>query len=131
MFQPKTIRTVSIVAICLCIVGLILSLLLIKYSLVGAVAGIVSWGLLTWAGIISYKLCSYKLYEEEYKKVGIVVYSIIAASLIFLFIGLVIGGIISVILLARVWSLKRNYDEWDHSVPAAPGIPLQNPESKL
>jgi hypothetical protein len=126
MFQPKTIKTVSIVAICLCIVGLLLSLFLIKYSVVGAVAGIVSWGLLTWAGIISYKLCSYKLYEEEYKKVGIVVYSIIVASLIFLFIGLVIGGIISVILLARVWSLKRNYDEWDHSKEVIPEPPVKS-----
>src|ERR1700712_5151322 len=111
MFQPKTIRTVSIVAVCLSVVGFLLSLLLLKYTVAGAVAGIVSWGFLTWAGIISYQLCSYKLYEEEYKKVGIVVYSIIAAAIIFLFIGLVVGGIISVILLARVWSLKRNYDE--------------------
>jgi hypothetical protein len=102
----------------LAIVGLLLSLILIKYSLVGAVAGIVSWGLLTWAAIISYKLCSYKLYEEEYKKVGIVVFCIIIASVIFLFIGLVIGGIISIILLARVWSLKRNYDEWTNGEQA-------------
>jgi hypothetical protein len=65
MFQPKTIRLFSIAAIALAIVGLLLSLILIKYSVVGAVAGIVSWGLLTWAAIISYKLCSYKLYEEE------------------------------------------------------------------
>ncbi len=125
MFQPKTIRTVSIVAICLSIIGLLLSLLLLKYTVVGAVAGIVSWGFLTWAGIISYKLCSYKLYEEEYKKVGIVVYSIIIASLIFLFIGLVIGGIISVILLARVWSLKRNYDEWDHAEAPASEVSVK------
>jgi hypothetical protein len=123
MFQPKTIRSFAIAAIALAIVGLLLSLVLIKYSLVGAVAGIVSWGLLSWAGIISYKLTFYKLYEEEYKKVGIVVYCIIIASIIFLFIGLVIGGIISIILLARVWSLKRNYDEWDNDKAVLPDQP--------
>jgi hypothetical protein len=124
LFQPKTIRLFSIAAIALAIVGLLLSLILIKYSVVGAVAGIVSWGLLTWAAIISYKLCSYKLYEEEYKKVGIVVFCIIIASIIFLFIGLVIGGIISIILLARVWSLKRNYDEWTNEQPVLSDQPI-------
>jgi hypothetical protein len=126
MFQPKTIRLFSIAAIALAIVGLLLSLILIKYSVVGAVAGIVSWGLLTWAAIISYKLCSYKLYEEEYKKVGVVVFCIIIASIIFLFIGLVIGGIISIILLARVWSLKRNYDEWTNEQPVLPDQPVND-----
>jgi hypothetical protein len=123
MFQPKTIRLFSIAAIVLAIIGLLLSLILIKYSVVGAVAGIISWGLLTWAAVISYMLCSYKLFEEEYKKVGVVVYGILIASVIFLFIGLVIGGIISIILLARVWSLKRNYDEWPKEELVSPDQP--------
>jgi hypothetical protein len=115
MFQPKTIRIFSIVAMSLSILGLLLSILLIKAMGLVFILGIISWGFLFWASIIGYKLSSYKLYENEFKKVGITIYLIILAFVLFLFVGLILGFALSVILLGRLWGLKRNYDEWDHS----------------
>jgi hypothetical protein len=115
MFQPKTIRIFSIVAMVLSVLGLLLSLLFVTKAVLFFVMGIISWGLLFWASLIAFKLSSYKLYENEYKKVGICTYLIILAFILFLFVGLIIGFALSVILLSRLWGLKRNYDEWDHS----------------
>ena len=115
MFQPRIVKTMAIISMVLSVIGLVLSLLLIKAAGFIFVMGMISWGLLFWAALIGYKLCSYKLYENEYKKVGITIYLIIVAFLLFLFVGLVVGFVLSLILLARVWGLKRNYDEWDHS----------------
>jgi hypothetical protein len=115
MFQPKTIRIFSVVSMILSVLGLILSLLFIKVAGLFFVLGIISWGFLFWASILGYKLSSYKLYEEEYKKVGITIYLIILAFILFIFVGLILGFVLSVILLGRLWGLKRNYDEWDHS----------------
>lgn len=121
MFTQKTVRAFSLVAIVLSVIGLLISIagtvMLAKtgYS-VTFFLGIVSWVLLLWASIIGYKLCtSYKLYEEEYKKVGIRIYLIIVAFILFFFVGLVVGLVLSVILLSALWGLKRNYDEWDNS----------------
>ena len=77
-----------------------------------------------WASIIGYKLCTtYKLYEDEYKKVAITIYLISVAFILFLFIGLVIGIISSVVLLSTLWGLKRNYDEWEYkNTPYTPEI---------
>ncbi len=121
MFKQKTVKAFSIVAIVLSILGLLLSvvgaLLLaqVEYS-IAFFLGIVSWAILLWASIIGFKLCSsYKLYDEEYKKVGIRIYLIIVAFILFFFVGLIIGLALSVILLTALWGLKRNYDEWDNS----------------
>jgi hypothetical protein len=78
--------------------------------------GIISWAILLWASIIGYKLCSsYKLYDDEYKKVGIRIYAIIIAFILFFFVGLVAGLVVSVVLLSTLWALKSNYDDWDNS----------------
>ena len=121
MFQKKTVKAFSIVAIILSSLGILLSIIgtLVAQSGFGSLAfiiGIISWAILLWASIIGYKLCSsYKLYDEEYKKVGIRIYVIIIAFILFFFVGLVAGLAISVILLSTLWALKRNYDEWDNS----------------
>ncbi|HET6256434.1 MAG TPA: hypothetical protein VFE32_20330 [Puia sp.] len=121
MFQKQTVKAFSIVAIILSAIGLLLSIagsLLLKtgMSTVAFVVGIVSWSLLLWASIIGYQLCSsYNLYEDEYKKVGYRIYAIILAFVLFFFVGLVAGLAISTIILATLWGLKRNYDEWDNS----------------
>ena len=120
MFQEKTVKAFAIVAIVLSSLGLVLSVLGTLVIQGGSatfafVMGIVSWAILLWASVIGYILCgpSYKLYEEEYKKVGTRIYLIIAAFVLFFFVGFVIGLVLSVILLATLWGLKRNYDEWD------------------
>src|ERR1700734_1551614 len=119
MFKKNTVKAFSIVAIALSSLGLLLSFLaalVLKGTTTTLVfvMGIVSWSILLWASVIAYKLCSsYKLYDEEYKKVGIRIYIIIVAFFLFFFVRFVLGLVISVILLATLWGLKRNYDEWD------------------
>ncbi len=119
MFQKKTVKAFSIVAIVLSSLGILFSLVatLIVRSDIGTLAfimGIISWAILLWASIIGYQLCSsYKLYDEEYKKVGIRIYAIIVAFILFFFVGLIAGLAVSVILLSALWALKKNYDEWN------------------
>lgn len=120
MFKQKTVKRFSIVAIVLSIIGLLISILgsflltPTEYSL-AFFMGIVSWGLLLWASIIGFKLCnSYKLYDDEYKKVGIRIYLIIVAFILFFFVGLIIGLVLSVALLSTLWALKSNYDDWEY-----------------
>ena len=108
------------VAIVLSILGLLLSILgsffvkQTEYSL-GFFLGITSWGFLLWASILGLKLSSkYKLDEDEFKKVGIRIYLIIVAFILFLFVGFVIGLVLSVALLVGLWALKGNYDDWEY-----------------
>jgi multisubunit Na+/H+ antiporter MnhC subunit len=121
MFQKKTVKAFSIVAIVLSSLGILFSIVatLIVKSSIGTlvvIMGIVSWAILLWASIIGYQLCSsYELYDEEYKKVGIRIYAIIVAFVLFFFAGIIAGFAISVILLSTLWALKKNYDEWDNS----------------
>lgn len=111
MFTPKTIRIAAIIAILLSLLGLVSSvLLLIKTGTI--FLGILSWAMMVWASFIGYQLSSYKLNEEEFKRVGIRIYIIIAAFGVFLFAGLLTGLVVSVAILATLWGLKGNYDEW-------------------
>ncbi|MDH7463467.1 hypothetical protein QEG73_19360 [Chitinophagaceae bacterium 26-R-25] len=130
MFKKNTVKAFSIVAIVLSSIGLlacVLNIWFYKGDLLTILSflGIVSWSILLWASIIGFKLCvSYNLYEDEYKKVGIRIYLIIAAFVLFLFVGLILGLPLSVILLSTLWGLKRNYDEWNgnNSYTIAPDI---------
>ena len=124
MFQKQTLKAFSIVAIVLSAVGLLLS---IVGTLIGETAGtstlafilgIISWSILLWSSIIATQLCSsYKLYEEQYKKVGYCVYAIIVTFVLFLFVGLVLGIVLSIIIIGTLWSLKSNLDDWANSHP--------------
>jgi hypothetical protein len=120
MFEQKTVKSFSIVAIILSSLGLLLSALGTLFiqgnsATFSFFIGIVSWAILLWASVIGYQLCgpSYKLYEDEYKKIGIRIYLIIVAFILFFFVGLVIGLVLSVVLLGTLWGLKSGYDEWD------------------
>jgi MFS superfamily sulfate permease-like transporter len=68
---------------------------------------LLSWGLLLWASIIGLQLSSYKLYDEEYKKVTIRVCLVIVAFFVALFAGLLIGVILAIALLATLWGLNE------------------------
>ena len=134
MFQPHTVKVFSVIAMALSGIGLLLTatLLVIYKADLGLfpILGIVSWALLLWASYIGYRLCSYKLYDEEYKKVGIRIYLIIGAFFLFFFVGVVIGLALSIGLLATLWALKSNYDDWDNDPNAPPpGIITDVPPS--
>ncbi|RZL11427.1 MAG: hypothetical protein EOO62_12370 [Hymenobacter sp.] len=118
MFKPAALRVAALLAMILSVLGLLLSLVLARQS--GTLAlGAVSWALLLWASFLGFKLAGYKLYAEEYKKVGFRIYLIIAAFGLFLFVGVVVGLALAVALLGALWGLKRNYDEWQPSAEPA------------
>jgi hypothetical protein len=94
MYNPKTIRAFAVAAITLSAIGLLISVLLALKGHALLYMGVLSWGLLLWASWIGFKLSSYKLYEEEYKKVAIRIYLIIGAFFLFFFVGLMIGFIL-------------------------------------
>jgi len=124
MFQPNTVKVFAIIAMSLSAIGLLLSaaavfLLPGSFGLV-YLMGVVSWGILLWASYIGFRLTFYKLYDEEYKKVGIRIYLIIAAFILFFFVGVILGLILSVGLLGALWALKSNYDDWSDSDSNAP-----------
>jgi hypothetical protein len=121
MYKKNNVRVFAAISIILSVVGLMLSVfgaffLKEQSSTFAFVLGLVSWSLLLWASIIGYKLISgYNLDESEVKKVGIRIYLIILAFVLFLTIGLVVGLILSVFILSGLWGLKKNYDEWESS----------------
>ncbi|MCB2379526.1 hypothetical protein LGH70_18155 [Hymenobacter sp. BT635] len=111
MFKPGTLRIFAILAMLLSVAGLLLSLLLVKQS--GSfLLPIISWALMLWASFLGFRLAAYKLYAEEYKKVGIRIYAISLAFIAFLTVGLMLGFVLSLGILGSLWGLKRNYDEW-------------------
>jgi len=120
MFKQKTVKAFSIVAIVLSSIGLLISilssfLLIDPNQTIHFLFGILSWIILLSTSIVGYILCRrYKLYEDEYKKVGIRIYLVIIAFFLFFFVGLIVGLIISVSLLATVLALKLNYDDWEN-----------------
>jgi ABC-type transport system involved in cytochrome c biogenesis permease subunit len=117
MFSPRALKIASIFALVLSVLGLLLSLLMVGQS--GSfIMGVVSWSLLIWASYIGFQLSSYKLYEDEYKKVGFRIYAIIAAFIAFLTFGMIVGLVLAVVLLGSLWGLKKNYDEWTSTPPA-------------
>jgi hypothetical protein len=124
MFQKQILKAFSIVAIVLSVIGLLLSILGTFLGEGGGsisfafILGIVSWSILLWSGIIATQLCSsYQLYAEQYKKVGYCVYAIIVTFVLFLFVGLVLGIVLSIIIFGTLWSLKSNLDDWANSHP--------------
>lgn len=121
MFQKKTVRAFSIVAIILSVIGLLLSIngtLLTTGLTMNFLLGIFSWSFLLWASVIGYQLCtSYTLYEDEYKIIGIRIYLIILVFVLFFFVGLILGFVLSILLLSKLWSLKSNYDDWEERNP--------------
>jgi len=75
---------------------------------------IATWFFFIWAGISGYLICTnYDIYEEEYEAIGLRIYLIIVAFILYWYVGLVVGLAISVVLFTAIWSKKRNYDEWD------------------
>ena len=133
MFLPKTIRKFCILAMLLS--GLIIflysyDLIQIKRTLrffqvyrIYNIIIIMTWGVLLLSSLLCFKLSRYHLYENEFRKLGISIYLIVAYALFVLFgsIGyipdvifsvLVSGLIGSAVLLFKLWILKRTHDDW-------------------
>jgi len=123
MFEKSTVKLFSVIACILSVTGLLLSIIGIialnqQVSVLVFGMGVVTWGLLLWGSILAYQLTNkYPLDADEIKKVGIRVYIVIAAFILFLLVGLVAGLILSVYVLSGLWGMKKNYDEWDADQP--------------
>ena len=125
MFQKQTLKIASAISIVLCAIGLLISVFgafFIENGETSAIAfflGIISWSLLLWSSVIAYKLCigNYDLYESHYRKVGYCVYAIVVTFILFLWVGLVLGIVLSLIIFGTLRSLKRNLDDWASSHP--------------
>lgn len=115
MYQPKSLRVASIMAIVLSLLGLVASGILMTQANGIFFMAVLSWAVLLWASIISFQLTKYPLEKDDLKKLGIRIYLIIIAFLISAIVGVIIGILLSVALLAAVWGMKRNYDEWDNT----------------
>ncbi len=114
MYQPKTIRAFAIVAIVLSVVGLVSSGIMMMQLNGIFFLGVLSWAILLWASIIGFQLSKYPLRDDEYRKVGLRIYLIVASFGVFLFAGVIFGLILSTALLATLWGMKKNYDEWNN-----------------
>lgn len=112
MFQPKVIRVFSVLAILVSVLGLLASGVMMTQASGIFFLGVLSWVLLLWASILAFRLSGYPLHADDFKKLAIRVYLILVAFAIFLTLGVVLGLLFSVALLATLWGMKRNYDEW-------------------
>ena len=114
MYKPKTIRAFALIAIILCLLGLVGSGIMMMRANGIFFLGVLSWAILLWASIIGFQLSKYPLQDEEYRKVGLRIYLIIAAFAVFIFASVLVGLIVAVALLSTLWAMKKNYDEWDN-----------------
>ena len=114
MYQPKTIRAFALIAIAFCLLGLVGSGIMMMRANGIFFLGVLSWAILLWASIIGFQLSKYPLQADEYRKVGLRIYLIIAAFAVFIFASVLVGLIVAVALLSTLWAMKKNYDEWDN-----------------
>lgn len=119
MFEKNTVRIFAMIAGIVSVFGLLLSiygtffLQQLGFTLT-FVFGVVTWSILLWSSILGYKLIAdYQLDADEVKKVGIRIYLVLLAFILFLAIGLVVGLFLSLYILSALWGMKKNYDEWE------------------
>jgi hypothetical protein len=113
MFSLKLIRVFSIIAILISACGLLLCGLAMTQASAMFFLGVLSWALLLWASFLGFRLSGYPLNEDDRKKLGLRVYLILASFMLFMVVGVMLGLLFSVALLASIWGMKKNYDEWD------------------
>ena len=114
MYHPKTVRIFALIAIGICLLGLVGSGIMMMRASGIFFLGVLSWAILLWASIIGFQLSKYPLQNDEYRKVGLRIYLIIAAFSVFVFANVLVGLIVAVALLSTLWTMKKNYDEWDN-----------------
>ena len=114
MYHPKTVRIFALIAIGICLLGLVGSGIMMMRASGIFFLGVLSWAILLWASIIGFQLSKYPLQNDEYRKVGLRIYLIIAAFSVFVFANVLVGLIVAVALLSTLWTMKKNYNEWDN-----------------
>ncbi len=112
MFTRKTLKIASIVAIIVCILGILLSLLVALTVDKMAFLQVLSWLILAYASYCAMKLTGYDIYEEDLIKIGWSIYALFVIFVLFLFIGLSLGPIIALVITARLHFQKTSIESW-------------------
>lgn len=112
MFKPKTLKVMAVVAIVICILSTLLSLLLAVPKGGMAYISVISWAILTYASYCAMKLAGYDLYESDMKKLGWSICILFVIFIAFLFVGLSLGPIIALVVTARLHFQRTSLEEW-------------------
>lgn len=112
MFKPKTLKVMAVVAIVICILSTLLSLLLAVPKGGMAYLSVISWAILTYASYCAMKLSGYDLYESDMKKLGWSICILFVIFVAFLFVGLSLGPIIALVVTARLHFQRTTLEEW-------------------
>lgn len=112
MFKPKTLRVLAVIAIIICCIGVLLSLIIAIKANGMAYLAVFSWAALTYASYCAMKLTGYDIYESDMKKLGWNIYILFAIFIAFLFIGLSVGPLIAIAVTARLHSQRTILEEW-------------------
>ena len=113
MYKPSTIKILSILCIVISIVGLFLQILANQWGMLGI--DIFKWLFMIFAGYLGWRLSSYKLYDEEIKKITLRLAISPIIAIVLLFLSGLIALIIAVVYMGWLYTVKSNYDDWDTS----------------
>lgn len=114
MYNSTTIKIFAILCIIVSLFGLLLQIASNELGLFGF--EVLKWLLCLYSGYLGFRLSSYKLYDDEIKKVTLrlALSPVIAISLL-LIMGMV-GLVIAVVYAGYLYSIKSNYDSWEDTV---------------
>lgn len=114
MFKPNFLKVAAILAMLFSLIGIMLSFLSFEKGFSAAIA-FITWTVMLISSFLCYQLCSYKLDEDDFKSLGYRIYTIFGAFVLLFFTGINLGLAIPFIILGFVYSLKKNYDNWQQT----------------
>ncbi|RYC68150.1 hypothetical protein [Spirosoma sordidisoli] len=117
MFKPKALKIMATIAIIICALSTLISLLIAIQQGGMAYLSVISWAILTYASYCAMKLAGYDLYESDVKKLGWNIYILFAIFIAFLFVGLSLGPIIALVVTARLHFQRTTLEEWMRDNP--------------
>lgn len=114
MFKLTTLKLLSKIAIVVCILGIALSMASITLGDGSPTTflPLLSWGFLLYASYCSLKLTGYEIYEEDLQKIAWGIYILFAIFILFVFVGLFIGPILSFIIAVWLHWQKKGIEDW-------------------
>ncbi|GAB2622603.1 hypothetical protein GCM10027035_18010 [Emticicia sediminis] len=114
MFKRTTLKLLSKIAIGICILSAILSLIitLMEGGTKMAFLPLLSWAILAYASYCAMKLTGYDIYEEDLKGIGWSIYILFLIFVLFLLVGVSASPIIAIIVAGRLHWQKNSIEEW-------------------
>lgn len=112
MFKPKTLRVLAMIAIGVCCIATLLSLIIALEKTGIAYISVFSWAVLAYGSYCAMKLTGYDIYESDLRKLGWNIYILFAIFVAFLFVGLSVGPLIALGITWRLHFQKTAQEEW-------------------